>query len=382
MTDNKNIKCPTCNSDNVQSEGILHLCLDCGYKWEDAPKTDLGEIIIFQSDEGVKLDVRLENQTVWLNTEQIAQLFNKGRSTINEHILNIFKEGELDEKVVCRKFRHTTQHGALEGKTQSKEVKYYNLDVIISVGYRVKSIQGTRFRQWATERLHEYIVKGFTMDDERLKGLGGGNYWKELLDRIRDIRSSEKVMYRQVLDIYATSVDYDPRTDASRLFFRIVQNKLHYAAHGHTAAEVIYERADADQPFMGLTTFEGELPAIKDIKIAKNYLKENEIRILNNLVSGYFDFAEIMAIEHRPVYMMDYVKQLDTILQSTGRPMLKGSGSISHQKAMDKALEEYRKYQVKALAPVEEAYLESINALGKLVKRKGRQHGDNRLNEE
>lgn len=382
MTDNKNIKCPTCNSDNVQSEGILHLCLDCGYKWEDAPKTDLGEIIIFQSDEGVKLDVRLENQTVWLNIEQIAQLFNKGRSTINEHILNIFKEGELDEKVVCRKFRHTTQHGALEGKTQSKEVKYYNLDVIISVGYRVKSIQGTRFRQWATERLHEYIVKGFTMDDERLKGLGGGNYWKELLDRIRDIRSSEKVMYRQVLDIYATSVDYDPRTDASRLFFRIVQNKLHYAAHGHTAAEVIYERADADQPFMGLTTFEGELPAIKDIKIAKNYLKENEIRILNNLVSGYFDFAEIMAIEHRPVYMMDYVKQLDTILQSTGRPMLKGSGSISHQKAMDKALEEYRKYQVKALAPVEEAYLESINALGKLVKRKGRRHGDNRLNEE
>ena len=192
MTDNKNIKCPTCNSDNVQSEGILHLCLDCGYKWEDAPKTDLGEIIIFQSDEGVKLDVRLENQTVWLNIEQIAQLFNKGRSTINEHILNIFKEGELDEKVVCRKFRHTTQHGALEGKTQSKEVKYYNLDVIISVGYRVKSIQGTRFRQWATERLHEYIVKGFTMDDERLKGLGGGNYWKELLDRIRDIRSSEE----------------------------------------------------------------------------------------------------------------------------------------------------------------------------------------------
>ena len=382
MTDNKNIKCPTCNSDNVQSEGILHLCLDCGYKWEDAPKTDLREIIIYPSDEGVKLDVRLENQTVWLNIEQIAQLFNKGRSTINEHILNIFKEGELDEKVVCRKFRHTTQHGALEGKTQSKEVKYYNLDVIISVGYRVKSIQGTRFRQWATERLHEYIVKGFTMDDERLKGLGGGNYWKELLDRIRDIRSSEKVMYRQVLDIYATSVDYDPRTDASRLFFRIVQNKLHYAAHGHTAAEVIYERADADQPFMGLTTFEGELPAIKDIKIAKNYLKENEIRILNNLVSGYFDFAEIMAMEHRPVYMMDYVKQLDTILQSTGRPLLKGSGSISHQEAMDKALEEYRKYQVKALAPVEEAYLESINALGKLVKRKGRQHGDNRLNEE
>lgn len=251
-------------------------------------------------------------------------------------------------------------------------MKFYNLDVIISVGYRVKSIQGTRFRQWATERLNESIVKGFTMDDERLKNLGGGNYWKELLDRIRDIRSSEKVLYRQVLDIYATSVDYDPRTDASKLFFKIVQNKLHYAAHGHTAAEVIYERADADQPFMGLTTFEGELPAIKDIKIAKNYLKENELKILNNLVSGYFDFAEIMAMEHRPVYMMDYVKQLDTILQSTGRPLLKGSGNISHEEAMDKALSEYRKYQVKTLTPVEEAYLESINALGKIAKRKGR----------
>lgn len=195
---NNNIKCPKCNSDNVQTEGVLHLCLDCGYKWEDAPQTDLGEMIIYQSDDGVKLDVRLENKTVWLNIEQIAELFNKGRSTINEHILNIFKEGELDEKVVCRKFRQTTQHGAMAGKTQSKEVKFYNLDVIISVGYRVKSIQGTRFRQWATERLNEYIVKGFTMDDERLKNLGGGNYWKELLDRIRDIRSSEKVLYRQV----------------------------------------------------------------------------------------------------------------------------------------------------------------------------------------
>lgn len=373
---NNKITCPKCNSQNVQSEGMIHLCMDCGYKWEDEVLTDLGEMIIYQSDEGVRLDVRLENKTVWLNIEQIAQLFNKGRATISEHISNIFKEGELDEKVVCRKFRQTTQHGALEGKTQSKEVKYYNLDVIISVGYRVKSIQGTRFRQWATERLHEYIVKGFTMDDERLKKMGGGSYWKELLDRIRDIRSSEKVLYRQVLDIYATSVDYDPRTDASKLFFKIVQNKLHYAAHGHTAAEVIYERADAEQPFMGLKTFEGELPAIKDIKIAKNYLDENELKILNNLVSGYFDFAEIMALEHRPVYMMDYVKQLDTILQSTGRPLLKGSGSISHQEAMDKALAEYRKYQVKTLTQVEEDYLDSINALGKIAKRKRRQNGE------
>ena len=373
---NNKITCPKCNSQNVQSEGMIHLCMDCGYKWEDEVQTDLGEMIIYQSDEGVRLDVRLENKTVWLNQEQIGALFNKSKATISEHISNIFKEGELDEKVVVRKFRTTTQHGALEGKTQSKEVKYYNLDVIISVGYRVKSIQGTRFRQWATERLHEYIVKGFTMDDERLKKMSGGSYWKELLDRIRDIRSSEKVLYRQVLDIYATSVDYDPRTDASKLFFKIVQNKLHYAAHGHTAAEVIYERADAEQPFMGLKTFEGELPAIKDIKIAKNYLDENELKILNNLVSGYFDFAEIMALEHRPVYMMDYVKQLDTILQSTGRPLLKGSGSISHQEAMDKALAEYRKYQVKTLTQVEEDYLDSINALGKIAKRKRRQNGE------
>lgn len=365
--------CPQCGSQNIQSEGKLYLCLDCGNKWEDESLGDLGEIIIYQSEDGVKLDVRLENKTVWLTQDQIAALFNKSKSTISEHISNIFKEGELDEKVVVRKFRTTTQHGALTGKTQSREVKYYNLDVIISVGYRVKSIQGTRFRQWATERLNEYIVKGFTMDDERLKNLGGGNYWKELLDRIRDIRSSEKVLYRQVLDIYATSVDYDPRTEASRLFFKIVQNKLHYAAHGHTAAEVIYERADADQPFMGLTTFEGELPAIKDIKIAKNYLKENELKILNNLVSGYFDFAEIMALEHRPVYMMDYVRQLDTILQSTGRPLLKGLGTVSHEQAMEKALQEYRKYQVKTLSPVEEAYLQTINALGKIAKRKGRQ---------
>ena len=374
--DKNKITCPKCNSLNVQSEGKIHFCMDCGYKWEDEIQLDLGEMIIYQSDEGVKLDVRLENKTVWLNQEQIGVLFNKSKATISEHISNIFKEGELDEKVVVRKFRTTTQHGALEGKTQSKEVKYYNLDVVISVGYRVKSIQGTRFRQWATERLHEYIVKGFTMDDERLKNMGGSSYWKELLDRIRDIRSSEKVLYRQVLDIYATSVDYDPRTDASKLFFKIVQNKLHYAAHGHTAAEVIYEWANAEQPFMGLKTFEGEFPAIKDIKIAKNYLKENELKILNNLVSGYFDFAEIMALEHRPVYMMDYVKQLDTILLSTGRPLLKGSGSISHQKAMDKALAEYRKYQVKTLTQVEKDYLDSINELGKLAKRKRRQNDD------
>ncbi len=331
-----------------------------------------GNVIIYQSEDGVvRLDVRLEDKTVWLTQEQIAMLFNKGRSTITEHISNIFKEGELEENKVCRKIRHTTQHGAIEGKSQLKEVKLYNLDVIISVGYRVKSIQGTRFRQWATERLNEYIVKGFALDDERLKNLGGGSYWKELLDRIRDIRSSEKVLYRQVLDLYATAVDYDPRSETSRQFFKIVQNKLHYAAHGHTAAEVIYERADADKPFMGLTTFKGELPCLNDIKIAKNYLSADELKILNNLVSGYFDFAEIQALKHRPMYMEDYVRQLDNNITSIGEELLTDGGSISHEEAMEKAVAEYRKYQVKTLSPVEQAYLESIKSIEKKAKRKG-----------
>lgn len=330
-------------------------------------------IIIYQSEDGsIRLDVRLEDKTVWLTQEQIAMLFNKGRSTITEHISNIFKEGELEENKVCRKIRHTTQHGAIEGKSQLKEVKLYNLDVIISVGYRVKSIQGTRFRQWATERLHEYIVKGFALDDERLKNLGGGSYWKELLDRIRDIRSSEKVLYRQVLDLYATAVDYDPRSEASRLFFKIVQNKLHYAAHGHTAAEVIYERADADKPFMGLTTFKGELPCLNEVKIAKNYLSADELKILNNLVSGYFDFAEIQALRHKPMYMDDYVRQLDNILLANGEGLLTDGGKVSHEEAMDKAVAEYRKFQVKTLSPVEQAYLESIKDIEKKAKRGGK----------
>ena len=332
-----------------------------------------GNIVIYQSEDGtIRLDVRLEDKTVWLTQEQIAMLFNKGRSTITEHISNIFKEGELEENKVCRKIRHTTQHGAIEGKSQLKEVKLYNLDVIISVGYRVKSIQGTRFRQWATERLHEYIVKGFALDDERLKNLGGGCYWKELLDRIRDIRSSEKVLYRQVLDLYATAVDYDPRSETSRLFFKIVQNKLHYAAHRHTAAEVIYERANADKPFMGLTTFKGELPCINDIKIAKNYLSADELKILNNLVSGYFDFAEIQALKHRPMYMEDYIRQLDNNITSIGEELLMDGGSVSHEEAMEKALAEYRKFQVKTLSPVEQAYLESIKGIEKKAKRGGK----------
>lgn len=322
-----------------------------------------GEIIIYQSEDGkIKLDVRLENQTVWLTIDQMAEMYGKARSTINEHILNAYKEGEIEETKTMRKIGNSD--------FSTKPTNYYNLDVIISVGYRVKSIIGTRFRQWATERLAEYIIKGFTMDDERLKGLGGGGYWKELIDRIRDIRSSEKVMYRQVLDLYATSVDYDPRTDASRLFFKMVQNKLHYAAHGHTAAEVIYDRADAEKPFMGLTTFKGELPCINDIKIAKNYLTADELKILNNLVSGYFDFAETQALRHRPMYMEDYVRQLDNILSANGDELLVGAGSVSHEEAMDKALAEYRKFQEKTLSPVERAYLESIKMIGKKAKKK------------
>lgn len=242
--------------------------------------------------------------------------------------------------------------------------------MIISLGYRIKSVIATKFRQWATQRLKEYIIKGFTIDDERLKGNGGGNYWKELLDRIRDIRSSEKVLYRQVLDLYATSVDYDPHSDESIGFFKIVQNKLHYAAHGHTAAEVIYLRADAEKPFMGLTSFSGELPALKDIGVAKNYLEENELKVLNNLVSGYFDLAEINAIEHKPMYMDDYVKQLDSVLSSGNRKLLTSSGSVSHKQAIDKAKEEYRKYQETTLTPVEKAYLESIKEVSKEVKRR------------
>jgi hypothetical protein len=241
--------------------------------------------------------------------------------------------------------------------------------MIISLGYRVKSIIATNFRRWATERLKEYMIKGFTMDDERLKGNGGGNYWKELLDRIRDIRSSEKVLYRQVLDLYATSVDYDPHSEESIRFFKIVQNKLHFAAHGHTAAEVIYERADAEKPFMGLTSFSGELPALKDIGIAKNYLTENELRILNNLVSGYFDLAEINALEHKPMYMSDYVEQLDSVLTSGNRKLLTGSGKVSHDQAMKKAKEEYRKYQEITITPVEQAYLDTIKEAGESAKK-------------
>lgn len=324
-----------------------------------------GDIVIYQTDDGLtKIDVRFTDETVWLTQAQLCELYQTSKSNISEHIKNIFLEGELDEDSVVRKFRTT----ATDGKNYN--VSYYNLDMIISLGYRVKSITATQFRRWATERLKEYMIKGFTMDDERLKNLGGGQYWKELLDRIRDIRSSEKVMYRQVLDLYATSVDYDPKSDESIEFFKIVQNKLHYAAHGHTAAEVIYERANADEPFMGLKTFPGDFPTAKDIGIAKNYLSEDELKVLNNIVSGYFDFAEIQAMRHNPMHMRDYVEHLDSILNATGENLLKGAGTVSHQQAIDKAKAEYKKYQVQNLSPVEEAYLNSIKQIEKTAKKK------------
>ncbi len=325
-----------------------------------------GDIIIYQSEDGqTHIEVRIEQETVWLTQNQLCELYQTSKSNVSEHIKHIFEEGELDREVVVRKFRTTTQHGAIAGKTQSHEVTFYNLDMIISLGYRVRSIVATHFRRWATERLKEYIIKGFTMDDERLKQLGGGNYWKELLDRIRDIRSSERVLYRQVLDLYATAVDYDPRSSISVAFFKIVQNKLHYAAHGHTAAEVIYERADNTKPFMGMTTFSGEWPTLQDARVAKNYLSQDELKVLNNLVSGYFDFAEIQAMRHQPMYMADYVKQLDNILSTTGQELLQGAGSVSHNEAMAKAKAEYDQWRDHTLSPVEQAYFETIKKLGK-----------------
>ena len=329
---------------------------------------EYGEILIYQTDDGqTNIEVKIEDDTVWLTQQQMSELFQTSRTNVVEHIKHIYEEGELDEISTCQNFRQVRKEGNRE---VTRQIPHYNLDMIISLGYRIKSVIATRFRQWATKRLKEYMIKGFTIDDERLKGNGGGNYWKELLDRIRDIRSSEKVLYRQVLDLYATSVDYNPHSEESVRFFKIVQNKLHYAAHGHTAAEVIYQRADAQKPFMGLTSFSGELPALKDIGIAKNYLEESELKVLNNLVSGYFDLAEINAIEHKPMYMDDYVKQLDSVLSSGNRKLLTGSGSVSHKQALEKAKSEYRKYQEITLTPVEKAYLESIKEVSKEVKRR------------
>lgn len=326
---------------------------------------ELGEIIFYQTEDGVtKIDVRLENDSVWLTQNQLTELYQTSKSNISEHIKHIFDEGELDKKSVVRKFRTTASDG------KEYNVIYYNLDMIISLGYRVKSRTATRFRIWATERLKEYIIKGFSLDDEKMKRLGGGGYWYELLNRIRDIRSSEKVLYRQVLDIYATSVDYDPNTSESVEFFKIVQNKLHYAAHGHTAAEIIYERADSNKPFMGLTTYSNVQITSKDIVIAKNYLNEHELKILNNLVSGYFDFAEIQAMKRTPMYMKDYIKQLDSILSAAGENILTNSGKISHQQAIEKAMNEFQKYQANNISRVEKDYLNKIKKIQKSIDQK------------
>lgn len=328
----------------------------------------MSEFILYTAADGlVKLNVTLDNETVWLNLNQMATLFDRDKSTISRHIKNIFEEGELARHSTIANFATVQTEGNREVK---RDIEYYNLDVIISVGYRVKSQQGVHFRQWATARLKEYIIKGFTMDDERLKNLGGGNYWKELLDRIRDIRSSEKVMYRQVLDLYATATDYDPKSDLSIEFFKMVQNKLHYAAHGHTASEVIYYRVDSDKPFAGLTSFKGSQPTQAEAMIAKNFLNEKELKVLNNLVAAYFDLAELNAIEQKEMRMADYLRELDTILASTGRAVLNNAGKISTEQAKGKALTEYRKYKGKTLSDVEKAYLEQIAQIEKTAKNK------------
>lgn len=323
------------------------------------------EIILFRTtDEKISVEVVMQDEMVWLTQDQMAVLFGKAKSTINEHILNIYQEQELSEHETLRKI------GIPDFST--KPTNYYNLDVIISVGYRVKSLRGTEFRRWATDRLREYIIKGFTMDDERLKDTGGGDYWKELLDRIRDIRSSEKVLYRQVLDLYATSVDYDPRSDTSKQFFATVQNKLHYAVNKHTAAETIYDRVDAEKEFLWLTTLSGAVPTKKDISIAKNYLDSDELFRLNRLVSAFFDLAEIQTQEHKTMKMSDWAQELDRFVWIYGKGILKDVGKISHEQAQEKAEAEYKRYQVKTISPVEREYLDSIWSLQKRVEKQSK----------
>lgn len=323
-------------------------------------------LIIYQTEDGnTKIETRLEDETVWLTIDQMAELFQKSRSTINEHILNIYEEKELDNEQSMRKIGNSD--------FSTKPTNYYNLDVIISVGYRVKSQQGTKFRQWATARLREYIVKGFTMNDDLLKQAGGGNYFDELLSRIRDIRSSEKVFWRKVLDIYATSIDYDPKTESSILFFQTIQNKMHWAAHGHTAAEIIYQRIDAKKPNLGLTHIKGSKPTKQETEVAKNYLKEEELNILNRMVSAYLDLAEIQALNRKPMYMNSWIEKLDEFIKITGNDILNHSGNISHQQAMNKANTEYEKYKEQTkndLSEAEKYFVKQIENTAKKIKPK------------
>ncbi|MBQ6513919.1 MAG: virulence RhuM family protein [Clostridia bacterium] len=319
------------------------------------------EMIIYQTEDGLtKVNVTFEEETVWLTIDQMATLFQRDRSVIGKHVRNILKDGELQKESVWANFAHTAE----DGKTY--QVDYYNLDMIISVGYRVKSQRGVQFRIWASGIIKEYMKKGFAMDDQRLKELGGGNYFRELLERIRDIRASEKVFYRQVLEIYATSIDYDPRAEISVEFFKKVQNKIHYAISGETAAEVIYHRADAEKEFMGLMSFAGEQPTLSEAKIAKNYLNEKELRAMGQLVSGYLDFAERQAEREQAMTMADWAKHLDGILTSTGEKLLIGAGSVSHEAAMTKAETEYKKYKNRILSSVEKDYLQSVKELGEI----------------
>ena len=312
------------------------------------------KVIIYTANDGrTKIDVKLQDETLWLTQAQMCELYQTSKSNVSEHIKHIFEDGELNEESVVRKFRTT----AADGKEYL--VLHYNLDMIIALGYRVRSIIATRFRQWATERLKEYIVKGFTLDDDRLKKLGGGSYWKELLERIRDIRATEKVLYRQILEIYATSIDYDPRAQVSQEFFKKVQNKIHYAIHGHTAAELIVERADAEKEFMGLMNH----PTLVEVKTAKNYLNEKELRAMGQLVSGYLDFAERQAEREQVMTMNDWAAYLDRILTMSGEQLLQGSGSVSHDEAMEHATTEYRKYKQRTISDVERDYLFSIKSI-------------------
>ncbi|MGJ3234198.1 virulence RhuM family protein [Marivirga sp.] len=324
------------------------------------------ELIIYQTEDGqTKIQTRLENETVWLTIDQMAELFQKGKSTINEHILNIFKEGELEQETSMRKI------GISDFST--KPTNFYNLDVIISVGYRVKSHRGVQFRKWATARIKEYIVKGFTMNDELLKEAGGGNYFDELLARIRDIRSSEKVFWRKVLDIYATSIDYDPSTETSQAFFKTVQNKMHWAAHGQTAAEIVYKRIDAEKDNLGLTNFKGEKPTKQETEIAKNYLTEKELDILNRMVTAYLELAELQALNRKPMYMKDWTARLDDFLTMTGNDILDHADSISHQDAMEKAHLEYEKFKERTkgeLSKVEKDFIKHLDKNTNELKKK------------
>ena len=332
-----------------------------------------GSIILYQTPDGQsKIEVTLSNDTVWLTADQMAELFQRNKSTISRHIRNIFEEGELNADMVVAFFATTTQHGAIKGKMQTHQTAFYNLDMIISVGYRVNSHRGVQFRIWATQVLREYLIKGFAMNDELLKRAGGGNYFDELLARIRDIRSSEKVFYRKVLEIYALSIDYDPRAEATQQFFKTVQNKMHFSAHGHTAAEIIYERADAQKDFMGLTSWTGAMPKRADAEVAKNYLSADELDTLNRIVSLYLDFAELQAKSHQPMYMKDWIQKLDDFLKLSGKELLTHAGRISAEIAKQKADMEYDKFKVRTaneLTPVEIHFLENFEKEQKKLKR-------------